>query len=156
MTEEKQGKGFVIRDRRLFDESGEPKEEEPREAAASPRQDGEAARAEAPREEPPPQEAPREEPAAAGPGGDENSYPEVSFAGFVVSLSTSVLYHFGDIPDPMTNRAERNLPAAKQTIDILGMLQRKTEGNLDEGEKALLESALFELRMRYVKESARG
>lgn len=151
MTEEKQGKGFVIRDRRLFDESGEPKEGEPREDAASPGQDGEA-----PREEPPPQEAPREEPAAPGPGGGENSYPEVSFAGFVVSLSTSVLYHFGDIPDPMTNRAERNLPAAKQTIDILGMLQRKTEGNLDEGEKALLESALFELRMRYVKESARG
>ncbi len=151
MTEEKQGKGFVIRDRRLFDESGEPKEEEPREAAASPRQDGEA-----PREEPSPQESPREEPAAAGPGGSEDPYAEISFAGFVVSLSTSVLYHFGDIPDPVTNQAERNLPAAKQTIDILGMLQRKTEGNLDEGEKALLESALFELRMRYVKESARG
>jgi hypothetical protein len=156
MTEEKEGKGFVIRDRRLFDESGEPKTEEPGvEAAAAPAEESKA-----PEEisggEPPRQEAPAEEKTGMGSPGEEASYPEVTFAGFVVSLSTTVLYHFGDIPDPVTNKAERNLPAAKQTIDILGMLQQKTAGNLDEGEKALLDGALFELRMRYVKESSRG
>ncbi|NPU85752.1 MAG: DUF1844 domain-containing protein [Syntrophaceae bacterium] len=150
MTEEKEGKGFVVRDRRLFDESGAPKEETAPPEAAPASSDERAAAGD---ESPPRQETPREEPTAADSQGGEASYPEVSFAGFVVSLSTSVLYHFGDIPDPVTNRTERNLPAAKQSIDILGMLQRKTEGNLDEGEKALLDSALFELRMRYVKES---
>ncbi len=152
MVEEKEGKGFVVRDRRLFDESGSPKEEpDPAKAASTPSEEPAAAA-----EEPPPRrESPREEPSAAGSPEEEAAYPEVSFASFVVSLSTSVLYHFGDIPDPVTNRTERNLPAAKQTIDILGMLQRKTEGNLEEGEKALLDSALFELRMRYVKESTR-
>jgi len=149
MTEEKEGKGFVIRDRRLFDESGEPKEEEaPREAAASsPKEPADSPGAA------PGRKVPREEPDAEPPREGETAYPEVTFSGFVVSLSTTVLYHFGDIPDPVTNRTEKNLPAAKQTIDILGLLQQKTAGNLDEGEKALLESALFELRMRYVKES---
>ncbi|PKN35258.1 MAG: DUF1844 domain-containing protein [Deltaproteobacteria bacterium HGW-Deltaproteobacteria-19] len=151
MAEEKEGKGFVVRDRRLFDESGAPKEETVPPEAVSPSADEPAVAAEEPS---PRQEAPREEPAPADSQREEASYPEVSFASFVVSLSTTVLYHFGDIPDPVTNKTERNLPAAKQTIDILGMLQRKTTGNLDEGEKALLDSALFELRMRYVKESA--
>lgn len=152
MAEEKEGKGFVVRDRRLFDESGDPKEEQAPSGAASASSEEPVAAAE---ESPPRQEVPREESATAGSPEEETAYPEVSFASFVVSLSTSVLYHFGDIPDPVTNRTERNLPAAKQTIDILGMLQRKTEGNLEEGEKALLDSALFELRMRYVKESSK-
>jgi hypothetical protein len=62
------------------------------------------------------------------------------------------MYHFGDFPDPVSRKAEKNLIAAKQTIDILGLLQTKTEGNLDENEKSLLDGLLFELRMRYVKE----
>ena len=62
------------------------------------------------------------------------------------------MFHFGDFPDPVSKKAERNLAAAKQTIDILGMLQTKTTGNLDENEKSLLDGLLFELRMRYVKE----
>jgi hypothetical protein len=62
------------------------------------------------------------------------------------------MYHFGDFPDPVTKKGDRNLPAAKQTIDILSILKAKTEGNLDEDEKQLLEKLLFELRMRYVKE----
>lgn len=152
MAEEKEGKGFVIRDRRLFDESGAPKEGTADPEAASTSTDDRPADGEA---SSPRQETHHDEPAPADSREGEASYPEVSFASFVVSLSTSVLYHFGDIADPVTNRTERNLLAAKQTIDILGMLQRKTTGNLDEGEKALLDSALFELRMRYVKESAK-
>jgi hypothetical protein len=62
------------------------------------------------------------------------------------------MYHFGDFPDPVSQKAQRNLTAAKQTIDILGMLRSKTEGNLDNNEKSLIDGLLFELRMRYVKE----
>ena len=59
---------------------------------------------------------------------------------------------FRDFPDPVTKEAKRNLVAAKQTIDILNILEAKTKGNLDEDEKQLMEGILYELRMRYVKE----
>ena len=55
----------------------------------------------------------------------------------------------------VTKETRRNLPAAKQTIDILSILKTKTEGNLDEDEKQLLDGVLFELRMRFVKEMAK-
>jgi len=53
----------------------------------------------------------------------------------------------------VSKKQEKNLQAAKQTIDILGMLKEKTEGNLDNSEKELLDGVLSESRMRYVKES---
>ena len=65
------------------------------------------------------------------------------------------MYHFGDIPDPVTKKAERNLEAVKQTIDILAILKEKTKGNLIEDEERLLESLLYELRMRYVRETVK-
>ena len=65
------------------------------------------------------------------------------------------MYHFGDFPDPVTKETRRNLPAAKQTIDILTLLKTKTEGNLDEDEKQLLGGILYELRMRFVKETTK-
>ncbi|MBT8489579.1 MAG: DUF1844 domain-containing protein [Deltaproteobacteria bacterium] len=79
--------------------------------------------------------------------------PEINFATFLLSLHTSVLYHFGDFQDPATGETARNLPAAKQTIDILAMLKGKTTGNLDEDEQSLVDGILYELRMRYMKES---
>jgi PBP1b-binding outer membrane lipoprotein LpoB len=79
--------------------------------------------------------------------------PEINFASFVLSLSSSALYHFGEIPDPITNKMQRNLIMAKQTIDILGMLKEKTAGNLAKEEEALLSNLLYDLRMRYVRET---
>ncbi|MDD2672604.1 MAG: DUF1844 domain-containing protein, partial [Syntrophales bacterium] len=73
-----------------------------------------------------------------------------------LSLGTSVVFHFGDIPDPVTKKAERNLDAAKQSIDIISMLEEKTRGNLDENEKKLMTELLYELRMRYVREKEKG
>lgn len=70
----------------------------------------------------------------------------------MLSLSTSALYQFGDFPDPVSKKTEKNLTGVKQTIDILGMLKEKTEGNLNDTEKELIDGVLFELRMRYVKE----
>ncbi|OGP83067.1 MAG: hypothetical protein A2V87_01930 [Deltaproteobacteria bacterium RBG_16_58_17] len=79
----------------------------------------------------------------------------MNFTSFIFSLSTTAMYHFGDFPDPVAKETRRNLPAAKQTIDILTILKTKTEGNLDEDEKQLLDGILYELRMRFVKETAK-
>ncbi len=134
MEDEKKEKGFVIKDKRIFDESGEARKEELKKEEAS--------------TEDMPQEKKREETFR------EEYVPEVTFSNFVLSLSTTVLYHFGDFPDPATNKAEKNLTAAKQTIDMLNMLKNKTVGNLDNNEKELLDGILYELMMRYVKENA--
>ena len=75
----------------------------------------------------------------------------VSFTAFMLSLATTAAVHFGDIADPSTGqRLEPNLTGAGQMIEIIAMLQEKTEGNLSEPEAKLLEDLLYELRMRFV------
>jgi hypothetical protein len=142
MEEEKKEKGFVIKDKRLFDESGDVRTEEPIKAGEAP--------SDQPMEHPSEAQTENREKKKA-----EEYYPEVNFASFVLSLSTSAMYHFGEFPDPASKKTERNLPAAKQTIDILTLLKDKTVGNLNEDEKSLIDGMLFELRIRYVKEMAK-
>lgn len=128
MAEEK-GEGFVIKDKR-FSEETETGEEPEAAKPASGKDDGQA-------------------------GFDDLSdYPPVNFTNFVISLSTSALFHFGDFPEYEGGKAEKNLPAAKQTIDILDMLHEKTKGNLDANEANLIQGVIYELKMRYVKEKA--
>ncbi len=79
--------------------------------------------------------------------------PEINFSTFIISLSSSAMFHFGEIPDPTTNTKQKNLPLAKQTIDILGVIQEKTKGNLTEEEHKLLDNLLYDLRMRFVEEN---
>jgi hypothetical protein len=84
------------------------------------------------------------------PGGSQ--MPKIDFSTFVISLGTSALYHMGAVNDPEQGTPpEKNVPLAGQTIDTLEMLAEKTRGNLDEQEKKLLESLLYELRMRFVE-----
>ena len=85
------------------------------------------------------------------PAGD--ALPTVDFSSLCLSLGTSALYHLGVAGDPETGAKVPvpNLPLAQQTIDILGMLQAKTQGNLEAEEAKLLEGVLFELRMRFVE-----
>jgi len=78
--------------------------------------------------------------------------PEINFSSFILSLGSSALYHFGEIPDPVSGAKQRNLDLARQTIDILVILRDKTTGNLSEDESRLLESLLHDLQMRYVLE----
>jgi len=127
MAEEKKGEGFVIKDRR-FSEESETKEEP---AAAK---------------------KPDVKEKAEKPATESLDYPPVNFTNFIISLSTSTLFHFGDFPEYEGDKAEKNLPAAKQTIDILDMLNEKTKGNLDQNEANLIQGVLYELKMRYVKE----
>jgi hypothetical protein len=145
MEDEKQEKGFVIKDRRRFDDTGEARPETPREEApAKPQEPKPETKTAEPRIDEAKQQAQA-----------EATFPELNFATFVFSLGTSAMYHFGDFPDPVSKKAERNLEAAKQTIDILGILKDKTKGNLSDDEDRLLESLLYELRMRYVRETAK-
>ena len=79
--------------------------------------------------------------------------PTIDFATFVLSLSHSALMHLGEAPHPETNSVESNLALAKQNIDLLGLLEEKTKGNLTGDEERLLAQVLFDLRMRYVERS---
>jgi len=76
----------------------------------------------------------------------------ITFTGFILSLATTAAVHFGDITDPSTGqRAEPNLEAAAQMIELIAMLQEKTRGNLIEPEERLVDDLLYELRLRYVQ-----
>ncbi|MDP2970448.1 MAG: DUF1844 domain-containing protein [Deltaproteobacteria bacterium] len=83
--------------------------------------------------------------------GEEVPLPEINFTSFIFSLSTSALIQLGEIEDPFTKKQSKNLPIAKQTIDLIGMLREKTKGNLTSEEGNILDNVLFDLRMRYVK-----
>ncbi len=135
MAEEE--KGFVIKDKRTFSsETGEPRPEGPEEATE---------------EEAGPKQAPPSESESAAE--EQAQFPEVNFSTFVFSLSSSAILHFGEIPDPTSGKKKKNLPMAKQTIDILGMLEEKTKGNLTDDESDFLKNILYDLRMRYVRET---
>jgi hypothetical protein len=76
----------------------------------------------------------------------------ITFTAFVLSLATTAAVHFGDIADPGTGKpGDANLVAAAQMIEIITMLQEKTQGNLSEPETQLVDDLLYELRMRYVE-----
>ncbi len=124
-------KSFVVRDRRFTAQKETPEE-------STPKKEGEV------REEGPPKEAASRE---------EGPLPEINFTNFLLSLSTSALIQLGEIPDPVTKESDKQLPLAKQTIDLIGMLQGKTKGNLTPEEEKLIEYILYDLRMRYVKAS---
>ena len=81
----------------------------------------------------------------------EAPLPEISFINLIFSLSTSVLIQLGEIQDPITQQLAKNLPLAKQTIDLIGMLREKTKGNLTSDEEKVLQNILYDLRIRYVK-----
>jgi hypothetical protein len=124
---EEQEKGFVIRDKRF----SAPKEE----------------KGESQIKEEPKVEGTREQDTSA----QQGPLPEIDFSNFVLSLSTSALIQLGEIQDPFTQKSAKNLPLAKQTIDLIGTLKEKTKGNLSAEEEKVIEYVLYDLRMRYVK-----
>jgi hypothetical protein len=77
--------------------------------------------------------------------------PSIDFHTFVLSLGSSALMHLGELERPGAGGAAKDLPMAKHTIDILAMLQEKTRGNLTADEQKLLESLLYDLRLRFVE-----
>jgi len=124
---EEQEKSFVVRDKRFSSRQEEKGESQIK------------------------KEEKMEEPPREGASAQEGPLPEIDFTSFVFSLSTSALIQLGEIEDPFTKTAVKNLPLAKQTIDLIGMLKEKTKGNLTPDEERLIEYVLYDLRMKYVK-----
>lgn len=87
---------------------------------------------------------------ASGGQGAAAPMPEVSFSTFIVSLASAALVQLGEVPDPATGALAKDLTLARYNIDVLEMLDQKSRGNLDHEEQALLDSVLYELRMKYV------
>lgn len=155
-TEEGAG-GFKVKDRRRFDAEGNERGEPARPNGGAPR----------PQESAPggrgvPQGGgrPVEEPAArqvAAPdpveGQDEGQFDEapVTFSSFIVSLAHQALWQLGAVPPPPGMDIPVDRVAAKQTIDILSLLEEKTKGNLDPMEARLVQEVLHELRINFVK-----
>ena len=117
---------FKVKDRRRFTAEGEAKktgEEEEKKA-----------------------ESPKGEPKKAAP-----PLPPVDFASFVLSLAASAQVHLGLISMPGGEQPEKNIPLAKQTIDVLGVLEEKTKGNLTAEEGKILTEVLHALRLQFVE-----
>jgi hypothetical protein len=77
--------------------------------------------------------------------------PPIDFSTFIISLSSSALYHMGGFQDPYSGKTSMNLDLARQSIDIIAMLEAKTRGNLNPEEQKLITHVLYDMRMRYVE-----
>jgi len=165
--EEEAAPAFRVIDRRRFAADGternEAGEAPPEEAHVqrAPRPDQPAAPP--PRPQPPEARAPIGAGAAPPPAEDTMGMPigdayddrhiptEPTFSTLIISLSTQALMLLGEIVEPGQEHPIHDLPAAKHMIDLLGVLEKKTSGNLDAAEASLLERILFDLRMRFVE-----
>lgn len=151
---------FKVTDRRLFNPDGTPRDVPPE-------------------EKPEPKPTPAPEPAGAptaaaaasdsaqsdqhqaattaayeAPEPDEDELPDAEnpagFANFIMTIASNAASSLGMMEHPVTHKREVDLELAKHWIDILGMLERKTKGNLAPQEEKILESLLADLRMQYV------
>lgn len=143
--EESRERSFKVADRRRFSATGEARPDvEDRDETPQHAETGTEAAAPSEAVQP---DAGTEQPTQQA----DEQFPEITFSTFVISLSTQALAHLGEIPDPVDRSTRVDLAAARQIIDILGLLQDKTKGNLDSTEFSLLEGALYDLRMKYVE-----
>jgi len=138
--EEEEGSGFRVTDRRLFRERGEPNQAPEGEKPAAPPPAAEPPRAAAP-------------PEPSGP--EPEAHPPIDFGSYVWSYYAQALVLLGEVPDPSTNAVEQDLEAARQVLDLLGMLQEKTRGNLTPEEARVLDQVLYELRMKFMARTQR-
>ncbi len=74
----------------------------------------------------------------------------------VLSMQAGAMQQMGKIASPMTGKIERDIEMAKFSIDILGMLETKTKGNLSDDEERFLGRVLYELRLNFVDEAKKG
>ena len=119
-------KKFTVTDRRSFDSSGESK------APVAP------------------EARPVDQAAPTKPAEANRRLPPADFATLVLSLGSSAVMYLGQ-DDQDQDKTPPNLPMAKHAIDLLTVLEEKTKGNLTGEEEQILESLLFDLRLRYVE-----
>ena len=99
--------------------------------------------------EPPKSAQPQPPPPQPHRGGAAQS----DFSMFLSSLSMQAMIALGEVVHPATGLAQPDPEQARYLIDILGLLQEKTQGNLSPEETALLDGLLYELRMKYVEKT---
>lgn len=134
---------FVVNDKRLFSKDGQVNQEaaepEKNEPAQQPRPDLEDVNS-----------------AFGGAAGSGRANPPpADFAGLVIGLATSAFIHMGEADEGEGSQAGPDLAAAKHAIDLLAVLQAKTKGNLEQEEEALLNTLLYDLRLKFVQASSK-
>ena len=82
---------------------------------------------------------------------DEMPIPPASFDLLVMTHASQAMLAMGFMPDPTTGEIVKNLKLAGHHVDMLGILEEKTKGNLTEAEAAMLENSLHQLRMAFVQ-----
>lgn len=151
---------FKVTDRRLFNADGSPRDLPPEEksepeVAVAPEAAASAPAAEA-------QAAPQPEveasPAEESPTAEDEFSEEdladardpASFVSFLMSIASNAASALGMMEHPVTHQRDVDVELGKHWIDVLGMLQKKTAGNLTPQEKRMLEGLLADLRIQYV------
>ncbi len=82
---------------------------------------------------------------------ETTNMPEVNFTTFISSFAMQAMVFLGMIPNPVTNKVEKELNQAKYMIDTINMLEEKTKGNLTKEEQELFKAVLYDLRVKYVE-----
>jgi hypothetical protein len=136
MTKEQDEQGFKVTDKRGFQEDGKVSD-----ASADTKGTPADASSSAAENTPTKQESPPR--------------PPIDFPSYLLSYYTQGLVLLGEVPNPYTNKKEEDVEAARHTIDILTMLEQKTKGNLTKEEQQLLETVLYELRMKFMARTDR-
>jgi hypothetical protein len=138
MTKEQEEQSFRVTDKRGFREDGEQSASD-----SSPKAEEKAFNGEASAKE------------DFAPGPDPSGRPPIDFPSYILSYYTQGLVLLGEVPNPYTNKKEEDVEAARHTVDILTMLEEKTKGNLSGDEAKLLETVLYELRMKFMAKTSR-
>ncbi len=81
---------------------------------------------------------------------------ELMFTQLVLSFQAAAWQQLGKVPSVISGKIERDIEMAKHSIDMLGMLEAKTKGNLTESEDKYLQHVLYELRLNYLDELKKG
>ena len=127
--EEEEDSGFRVTDRRHFRETGELREDVPAE---------------------PEVKKERETPPRAAEPPPGTSPPRIDFPSYLISYYSQALIFLGEVPNPVTRAVEQDLEGVRHTVEILEMIQERTKGNLSNEEMQLLDSVLYELRMKFM------
>ena len=147
---------FKVTDRRLFNADGSPRDIPPDEkpepaVAAAPEPAAAAAAAPEPAQTEAPTADTEPEPEEEFSAEDlADARDPASFVSFLMSIASNAASALGMMEHPVTHQREVDVELGKHWIDILGMLERKTAGNLTAQEKRMLEGLLSDLRMQYV------
>jgi hypothetical protein len=137
MADEKnEPSGFKVVDRRSFNSEGSRRDESPSEVRKA---------------EPPPAAQGAGRPQVVEPPEEETTEETSGFETLVSYLSTTTMFQLGLLAGPGGERIPPDMPNAQRTIDLLQVLQEKTQGNLTPNESRLLDDVLYELRMTFVE-----